>query len=77
MKPEIEKGLIARASELGLTPDTYFYNLVRKEAALISGPRLSGKEKAQAFVEWAKSHRPTKLLLDEDISRETMYSDRT
>ena len=76
LEPEIEKGLIARASELGLTLDAYLNNLVRKEAALISGPRLSGKEKAQAFVEWAKSHRPSKLLSDDDISRETMYPDR-
>ena len=76
LEPEIEKGLIARASELGLTLDAYLNNLVRRAAALISGPPLSGKEKPQAFVEWAKSHRPTKLLSDDDISRETMYPDR-
>ncbi len=76
LEPEVEKGLTARASELGLTLDAYLNNLVTREAAMISGLRLSGREKAQAFVEWAKSHRPTKLLSDDDISRETMYPDR-
>ena len=76
LEPEVEQCLIARAREFGLTLDAYLDNLVRREAAIISSPRLSGKEKAQAFVEWAKSHRPSKLLSDDDISRETMYPDR-
>lgn len=33
LEPESEKGLVARASDLGLTPDTYLNNLVRREAA--------------------------------------------
>ena len=36
----------------------------------------TGKEKAQAFVVWARSHHPTALVSDEAISRATMYPDR-
>lgn len=76
LEPEVEKGLVARANEFGLTLDAYLENFIRREAGINSGPRLRGKEKAQAFVKWAESHRPTRLLSDDDISRETMYPDR-
>jgi len=73
---EVEKGLLARAQAHGLTLDAYLKDLVKKEAALAVGPKRSGKEKAQAFVAWAKGHRPTKLLSDEAISRASLYPDR-
>jgi hypothetical protein len=76
LNPEVEKGLLARAQERGLTLDAYLADLVQREAGLLAGPRKAGKEKAQAFVVWAKGHRMTKPLSDEAISRATMYPDR-
>ena len=54
---------------MNITLDAYLDDLVRKEASAISVVRLSGKDKAQAFIEWAKGHRSTKPLSDEAISR--------
>jgi hypothetical protein len=75
LDPEVEKSLLARAHQRGLTLDAYIKDLVKKEASLATTQR-SGKEKAQAFVAWAKSHRTTKPLSDEAISRATLYPDR-
>jgi hypothetical protein len=72
---EVEKGLLARAQERGLTLDAYLKALVRKEATLAVATPRSGKEKAQAFVAWAKGHRSTTPLSDEAISRATLYPD--
>jgi len=74
---EVEKGLLARAQERGLTLDAFLHDLVSKEAASAASIRRSGKERAQAFVAWAKGHRPTKLLSDEAISRAAFYPDRS
>ena len=76
LKPEVEKGLLARAQDRGLTLDAYLNELVQREAGFAAGAQQSGKEKAQAFTAWAKSHRPTELLSEEAISRATMYPDR-
>ena len=38
--------------------------------------RESGKEKAQRFAEWAKSHADTPPLSDEAISRASLNPDR-
>jgi hypothetical protein len=76
LEPEVEKGLLARAHERGLTLDAYLKDLLQKESAITAITRRSGKDKAQAFVAWTKSHRPTKLLSDEAISRTTLYPDR-
>jgi hypothetical protein len=50
---------------------------VEREAGSVAAAQRSGKENAQAFVVWAKSHRLTKPLSDEAISRATMYPDRS
>lgn len=76
LRPEVEKGLLARAQERGLTLDAYLDDLVQRDAGIATGAQRSGKEKAQAFVDWAKNHRPTKLLSEEAISRATTYPDR-
>jgi len=76
LEPEVEKGLLARSQERDLTLNAYLDDLVKREAAAISATRLCGKEKAAAFIAWAKSHRPTPPLSDEAISRSTMYPDR-
>jgi hypothetical protein len=76
LDPEVEKGLLARARERGLTLDAYLEELVTKEAALAAATQRSGKAKAQAFVAWAQRHRSTKPLSDEAISRANLYPDR-
>jgi hypothetical protein len=76
LNPEVEKSLLARAQERGLTLDAYLEEIVQKEARLSVGARQAGKEKAQAFVVWAKAHRPTKPLSDEAISRADLYRGR-
>lgn len=77
LDPDTEKGLIARAQQRGLTLDAYLKDLVEKEASLAAITRSSGKEKALAFVAWAKGHRPTKPLPDEGVSRARFYPDRS
>ena len=77
LKPEVEQGLLALAGERGLTLDALLNDLVTREAGVVAGAQLTGKEKARAFVVWAGSHRPTPPLSDEAISRATMYPDRS
>ena len=76
LNPNVEKGLLARARERGLTLEAYLRELMEKEASKTNRPPLTGKEKAQAFVAWAKGHRPTKPISEEAISRATLYPDR-
>lgn len=76
LDPAVEKRLVSRAQERGLTIDAYLEDLVKKEAALAAAAQRSGWEKAQAFVAWAKGHRSTSLLSDEAISRASLYPDR-
>jgi hypothetical protein len=77
LKPEVEQGLLALTGERGLTLDALLNDLVAREAGVVPGAQLTGKEKARAFVVWAGSHRPTPPLSDEAISRATMYPDRS
>lgn len=76
LNPEVEKGLLARARERGVSLNDYLQELVTREAGLIAAPGTSGKEKASAFVQWARSHRYTTPLSDEAISRAGIYLDR-
>jgi hypothetical protein len=77
LKPEVERGLLARARERGLTLDAYLDDLVKREAGIAAGGQMSGKERAEAFVAWAKGHRATPPLSDEAISRSSIYPDRS
>ena len=76
LKPEVEKGLLARAQERGVTLEAYLDDLVQREAGFVPSTHRGGEEMAAEFVAWAKSHRITKPLSDEAISRATMYPDR-
>ena len=74
LDPEVEKNLVARARERGLTLDAYLEELVKRDAGAGLAPKE--RQKAQAFVAWAKGHRSTTLLSEEAISRSTLYPDR-
>ena len=76
LNPEVERGLIVRARERGVSLDDYLQELVEKDIGVAVATGTSGEEKARAFVQWAKSHRDTPPLSDEAISRATMYPDR-
>jgi hypothetical protein len=41
LKPEVEKGLIARAQELGISLDDYVQEIVTREAGLSASPPSS------------------------------------
>jgi hypothetical protein len=83
---ELEAALEAQAREQGLTAARLARRVLARaltpglegeDRDLSNGTRgASGKEKARAFVEWARSHRDTPPLSDEAISRDTMYPDR-
>jgi hypothetical protein len=82
---ELEAALKAQADEQGLTADRVARRVLARaltpgvegeEGGLPAATRTSGKEKARAFVQWAKSHRDTPALSDEAISRASMYPDR-
>ncbi len=82
---ELEAVLKAQAQEQGLTADRVARRVLaraltpgvgREENGLSAATATSGKEKARAFVQWARSHRDTPPLSDEAISRASMYPDR-
>ncbi len=75
LEPEVEKSLIARAQERGLSLNDYLQELVARDAGIPKAMGRTGEEKAQAFVEWARSHRDTPPLSDEAVSRASMYRD--
>jgi post-segregation antitoxin (ccd killing protein) len=72
LDPEVERHLLERAQERGLTLSAYLEDLVKAEA---ERPRANSRAKSTEFLAWAKGHRPTKLLSDEAVSRASMYSD--
>ena len=76
LNPEVERGLIVRARERGVSLDDYLQELVEKDIGVAVATGTSGEEKARAFVQWAKSHRDTPPLSDEAVSRSSMYPDR-
>lgn len=76
LKPDIERGLLERAQLRGLSPDEYIQEMVTRESVLPSVVQVSGKEKARAFVDWAKDHPDTPPLSDEAISRANLNPDR-
>ncbi len=73
--PEIEDRLLAKVQDSGLSVDEFLSNLVAR-ATLLPVPESPGALKAEAFLQWAKNHRPTPLLSDEAISRVAQYSGR-
>jgi hypothetical protein len=74
--PDLEAGLLAQAQAGGRTVEQFLLSMV--EGAVTPDRRLplSPRERAEAFQRWSIGHRPTPLLSDYAVSRESMYGDR-
>lgn len=79
LEPEIESRLMAQAAAQGTSVEALLKTLV--ESLVRTSPQptpltLSPTERAERFINWAKSHSRIKapLLTDEAISRESIYT---
>ncbi len=74
---ELETAIKTHAARQGMSAD----GAARRVLADVLLPQSAngyetGEQKAQFFLEWAKSHRDTPPLSDEAISRANLYPDR-
>lgn len=76
LPPEIEANLAARAAAQGIPLPEYLRRLLEDKAAAGKGNPLSPEERANFWRDTAGGLPETKLLSDEAISRETIYSGR-
>ena len=74
VREEIRRGHVRSVDEI----ITAGVQALRERHSRSAGPAKSpsGREKAQAFVQWAKDHPHTPPLSDEAISRAGMNPDR-
>lgn len=76
LKPELEAGILAQARASGMTVEEYLLAVVQSAVLPITQPAMSNEERATAFEAWAAGHRPTPLLSDYGVSRESLYEGR-
>jgi hypothetical protein len=76
LKPEIEAGLVAQAQASGMTVEEYLLSVVEGVVLPATQKALPEEERATAFEAWSASHRPTPLLSDYAVSRDSMYEGR-
>lgn len=75
LNPEVEAGLLAQAQARGLSLEAYVEQVLQ-ERSVATAPVIKGTtEKAQAFVAFARNHRPTPLLSDDAVRRESLVRD--
>ncbi len=79
LDPEIELRLIAQATAQGISVEILLKTLVEGLFANSSQPTpliLSPQERAERFLNWARSHSSIKAppLSDDAISRESIYT---
>ncbi|MBW4602267.1 MAG: hypothetical protein KME29_22520 [Calothrix sp. FI2-JRJ7] len=79
LEPEIESRLMAQAAAMGISVEALLKTVVESLLATSSQPTpltLSPTERAERFVNWARSHSEIKAppLSDEAISRESIYT---
>jgi hypothetical protein len=79
LEPEIESRLMAQAASQGISVEILLKTLVDGLLANSLQPMPltpSPQERAERFVNWAKSHSSIKAppLLDNAISRESIYT---
>ena len=82
LSPEIEAGIFERAQAKGLSVEDYLCQIVAREftpksADAIDRRNLTPEQWAKQFEEWADSFPSAKLIPDEALRRENLYSDRS
>ena len=81
LSPEREAALKARARARGLSVEEWLLELAEESVSTSSIAHLqktNPQEWARQFRAWADSHDPSMpILSDEDMSRESIYPDRT
>jgi hypothetical protein len=75
LNPEVEAGLLAQAEACGLSLEAYVEQVLRERSAATAPAMKGTTEKAQAFVAFARNHRPTPLLSDDAVRRESLIRD--
>jgi len=76
IKPEIEAGLLTQAKARGMSLEDYVLSVVEGAVLVKVHETLPAEERAAAFEAWSAGHRPTPLLSDYAVSRESMYDGR-
>lgn len=76
LKPELEAGLLAQARASGMTVEEYLLSVVEGAVLPTMQKTLSAEQRAAAFEAWSAGHRPTPLLSDFAVSRESIYEGR-
>jgi hypothetical protein len=56
-----------------MTVEDYVLSVVESAVLPTTQKVLSGDERATAFEAWSAGHRPTPLLSDHAVSRESIY----
>ncbi|MDJ0619880.1 MAG: hypothetical protein QNJ63_24580 [Calothrix sp. MO_192.B10] len=76
LEPEIESRLKAQAAAQGTSVEVLLKTLVEGLLASSSQGSISPQERAERFVNWARSHSSIKAppLSDDAISRESIYT---
>jgi hypothetical protein len=81
LSPEREAALKARARARGLSVEQWLLELAEtfvSPSSIVHLQKTNPQEWARQFRAWADSHDPsTPILSDEDMSRESIYPDRT
>ena len=76
LTPDIEAGLAALAQAQGLSLKAYAEKVLRERSVAAGfGPSTGSAAKAQAFADWARSHRAVGSLSDEALRREHLVRD--
>ena len=73
LDPDVENDLTTLAQQRGLSLTDYILEVLDREAIRAKVPRMSGEEKALAFLEWADSFPDVPLISDEALSRDNLY----
>jgi hypothetical protein len=76
LKPELEAGLQAQAQASGMTLEDYLLSVVEGIVIPALQKTSSAEQRAAAFEAWSAGHRPTALLSEYSVSRESMYEGR-
>lgn len=80
LKPAVEERIVAEAKARGLSVENYVLNVLEKETTngeASFASTATPEEWKTALLKWVNTERPAHpVLLDEAISRESIYRER-